>query len=39
MAYELEPHIFCQRMIRFESDMEGQTNTSFQQWLGTIKSW
>ncbi|PPD76338.1 hypothetical protein GOBAR_DD26733 [Gossypium barbadense] len=39
MAYELEPHIFCQRMIRLESDMEGQTNTSFRQWLGTIEPW
>ncbi|XP_017640144.1 uncharacterized protein LOC108481536 [Gossypium arboreum] len=37
--YELEPHIFCQRMARLESDMEGQTNTSFQQWLGTIEPW
>ncbi|PPD96333.1 hypothetical protein GOBAR_DD06645 [Gossypium barbadense] len=38
-AYELEPHIFRQRMIRLESDMEGQTNTSFRQWLGTMESW
>ncbi|PPD83522.1 hypothetical protein GOBAR_DD19538 [Gossypium barbadense] len=38
-AYELEPHIFRQRMIRLESDMEGQTNTSFRQWLGTIEPW
>ncbi|XP_052489856.1 uncharacterized protein LOC128042530 [Gossypium raimondii] len=39
MAYELEPHIFRQRMIRLESDMEGQTNTSFPQWLGTMEPW
>ncbi|PPD83960.1 hypothetical protein GOBAR_DD19113 [Gossypium barbadense] len=26
-------------MIRLESDMEGQTNTSFRQWLGTIEPW
>ncbi|KAK5842526.1 hypothetical protein PVK06_004897 [Gossypium arboreum] len=39
MAHELEPHIFCQRMTRLESDMEGQTNTSFQQWLRTMESW
>ncbi|PPD94292.1 hypothetical protein GOBAR_DD08664 [Gossypium barbadense] len=37
--YELQPHIFLQRMIRLESDMEGQTNTSFRQWLGTMKPW
>ncbi|KAH1106749.1 hypothetical protein J1N35_010517 [Gossypium stocksii] len=29
MAYELKPHIFRQRMTRLESDIEGQTNTSF----------
>ncbi|PPD86638.1 hypothetical protein GOBAR_DD16422 [Gossypium barbadense] len=39
LAYELEPHIFRQRMIRLESEMEGQTNTSFRQWLGTMESW
>ncbi|XP_052482535.1 uncharacterized protein LOC128036037 [Gossypium raimondii] len=39
MAYELEPHIFRQRMARLESDMEGQTNTSFRQWLGTMEPW
>ncbi|PPD95216.1 hypothetical protein GOBAR_DD07755 [Gossypium barbadense] len=38
-AYELEPHIFWQRMNRLESDMEGQTNTSFRQWLRTIEPW
>ncbi|PPD98687.1 hypothetical protein GOBAR_DD04271 [Gossypium barbadense] len=38
-AYELEPHIFGQRMIRLENDMEGQTNTSFRQWLGTMEPW
>ncbi|PPS10024.1 hypothetical protein GOBAR_AA10624 [Gossypium barbadense] len=38
-SHELEPHIFCQRMARLESDMEGQTNTSFQQWLGTMEPW
>ncbi|PPD95937.1 hypothetical protein GOBAR_DD07055 [Gossypium barbadense] len=38
-TYELEPHIFRQRMARLESDMEGQTNTSFRQWLGTMKPW
>ncbi|KAH1096491.1 hypothetical protein J1N35_013412 [Gossypium stocksii] len=38
-VYELKPHIFCQKMIRLESDMEGQTNTSFQQWLGTMELW
>ncbi|KAH1046396.1 hypothetical protein J1N35_037180 [Gossypium stocksii] len=27
------------RMTRLESDMEGQTNTSFRQWLGTMKPW
>ncbi|PPD99558.1 hypothetical protein GOBAR_DD03422 [Gossypium barbadense] len=37
--YELEPHIFRQRMARLESDMEGQTNTSFRQWLGTMEPW
>ncbi|PPD95061.1 hypothetical protein GOBAR_DD07901 [Gossypium barbadense] len=37
--YELEPHIFRQRMIRLESDMEGQTNTSFRQWLRTTEPW
>ncbi|PPD86141.1 hypothetical protein GOBAR_DD16924 [Gossypium barbadense] len=26
-------------MARLESDMEGQTNTSFRQWLGTMESW
>ncbi|PPD98649.1 hypothetical protein GOBAR_DD04336 [Gossypium barbadense] len=31
-SYELEPHTFRQRMARLESDMEGQTNTSFRQW-------
>ncbi|XP_017635738.1 uncharacterized protein LOC108477750 [Gossypium arboreum] len=36
MAHELEPHIFRQRMTRLESDMEGQTNTSFRQWLATL---
>ncbi|XP_052479049.1 uncharacterized protein LOC105801312 [Gossypium raimondii] len=39
IAYELEPHIFRQRMARLESDMEGQTNTSFRQWLGTMEPW
>ncbi|PPR85764.1 hypothetical protein GOBAR_AA34938 [Gossypium barbadense] len=39
MAYKLEPHIFQQRMTRLENDMEGQTNTSFRQWLGTIEPW
>ncbi|XP_016681421.1 uncharacterized protein [Gossypium hirsutum] len=39
MAYELQPHIFLQRMIRLESGMEGQTNTSFRQWLGTMEPW
>ncbi|XP_040940151.1 uncharacterized protein [Gossypium hirsutum] len=39
MAYELEPHIFRQRMTRLENDMEGQTNTSFRQWLGTMEPW
>ncbi|PPR89550.1 hypothetical protein GOBAR_AA31138 [Gossypium barbadense] len=39
MAHELEPHIFRQRIIRLESDMEGQTNTSFRQWLGTMEPW
>ncbi|KAL1102166.1 hypothetical protein V6Z11_D05G345900 [Gossypium hirsutum] len=39
MAYELEPHIFRQRMIRLESDIEGQTNTSFRQWLRTMEPW
>ncbi|PPD89558.1 hypothetical protein GOBAR_DD13508 [Gossypium barbadense] len=39
VAYELEPHIFWQRMIQLESDMEGQTNTSFRQWLSTMESW
>ncbi|PPS06607.1 hypothetical protein GOBAR_AA14040 [Gossypium barbadense] len=29
IAHELEPDIFRQRMTRLESDMEGQTNTSF----------
>ncbi|PPD87074.1 hypothetical protein GOBAR_DD15979 [Gossypium barbadense] len=38
-AYELEPHMFRQNMIRLESDMEGQTNTSFRQWLGTMEPW
>ncbi|XP_052887983.1 uncharacterized protein LOC108468713 [Gossypium arboreum] len=38
-AYELEPHIFRQRMTRLESDMEGQTNTSFRQWLGSMEPW
>ncbi|PPD80069.1 hypothetical protein GOBAR_DD23005 [Gossypium barbadense] len=38
-SYELEPHIFRQRMIRLESDMEGQTNTSFRQWLRTMEPW
>ncbi|PPD79993.1 hypothetical protein GOBAR_DD23087 [Gossypium barbadense] len=37
--YELEPHIFHQRMIRLESDVEGQTNTYFRQWLGTMEPW
>ncbi|PPD92008.1 hypothetical protein GOBAR_DD11040 [Gossypium barbadense] len=37
--YELEPHIFRQRMIQLESDMEGQTNTSFRQWLRTVEPW
>ncbi|XP_052876310.1 uncharacterized protein LOC108462316 [Gossypium arboreum] len=36
---ELEPHIFKQRMTRLENDMEGQTNTSFRQWLGTMEPW
>ncbi|KAL1107434.1 hypothetical protein V6Z11_D03G043600, partial [Gossypium hirsutum] len=39
MSYELEPHIFRQRMIRLESDIDGQTNTSFRQWFGTIEPW
>ncbi|PPD83098.1 hypothetical protein GOBAR_DD19963 [Gossypium barbadense] len=26
-------------MIRLESDMEGQTNTSFRQWLHTMEPW
>ncbi|PPD99234.1 hypothetical protein GOBAR_DD03761 [Gossypium barbadense] len=26
-------------MTRLESDMEGQTNKSFRQWLGTIEPW
>ncbi|PPE02638.1 hypothetical protein GOBAR_DD00337 [Gossypium barbadense] len=39
ISYELEPHIFRQRMIRLESDMEEQTNISFRQWLGTIELW
>ncbi|PPD85767.1 hypothetical protein GOBAR_DD17286 [Gossypium barbadense] len=38
-AHKLEPHIFRQRMARLESDIEGQTNTSFRQWLGTIEPW
>ncbi|KAK5771811.1 hypothetical protein PVK06_048055 [Gossypium arboreum] len=38
-TYELEPHIFRQRMTRLESDMEGQMNTSLRQWLGTMESW
>ncbi|PPD88718.1 hypothetical protein GOBAR_DD14362 [Gossypium barbadense] len=38
-AYELEPHIFRQRMARLETDMEGQTNTSFRQWLPTMEPW
>ncbi|PPD87226.1 hypothetical protein GOBAR_DD15843 [Gossypium barbadense] len=38
-SYELEPHMFRQKMIRLESDMEGQTNTSFRQWLGTMEPW
>ncbi|PPD87999.1 hypothetical protein GOBAR_DD15064 [Gossypium barbadense] len=37
--YEVKPRIFRQRMIRIESDIEGQTNTSFRQWLGTTESW
>ncbi|XP_016673040.2 uncharacterized protein [Gossypium hirsutum] len=28
-----------QKMIRLESDIEGQTNTSFRQWLGIMESW
>ncbi|PPD83767.1 hypothetical protein GOBAR_DD19288 [Gossypium barbadense] len=35
-SYEIEPHIFRQRMIRHESDMVGRTNTSFRQWLATL---
>ncbi|PPD76105.1 hypothetical protein GOBAR_DD26970 [Gossypium barbadense] len=35
MSYELEPH----RMTRLETDMEGQTNTSFRQWLHIMESW
>ena len=31
--------MFWQKMIRLESDMEGQTNTSFRQWLGTMEPW
>ncbi|KAK5836239.1 hypothetical protein PVK06_012010 [Gossypium arboreum] len=38
-THELQPHIFRQRMTRLESDMEGQTNTSCQQWLGTMEPW
>ncbi|PPD72210.1 hypothetical protein GOBAR_DD30890 [Gossypium barbadense] len=26
-------------MIQLETDMEGQTNTSFRQWLGTMEPW
>ncbi|PPS06895.1 hypothetical protein GOBAR_AA13755 [Gossypium barbadense] len=26
-------------MTQLESDMEGQTNTSFRQWLGTMEPW
>ncbi|PPD88410.1 hypothetical protein GOBAR_DD14649 [Gossypium barbadense] len=26
-------------MAQLESDIEGQTNTSFQQWLGTMEPW
>ncbi|PPR83679.1 hypothetical protein GOBAR_AA37031 [Gossypium barbadense] len=26
-------------MTRLENDMEGQTNTSFRQWLGTMEPW
>ncbi|PPD94797.1 hypothetical protein GOBAR_DD08190 [Gossypium barbadense] len=37
VAYELEPHLFRQRMTRLESDMEGEMNTPFRQWLGTMK--
>ncbi|KAK5832074.1 hypothetical protein PVK06_015874 [Gossypium arboreum] len=37
LSYELEPHIFRQRMTRLESDMEGQKNTSFRQWLGIME--
>ncbi|PPD75858.1 hypothetical protein GOBAR_DD27220 [Gossypium barbadense] len=39
ISYELEPYMFRQKMIRLESDMEGQTNTSFRQWLGTMEPW
>ncbi|XP_052477375.1 uncharacterized protein LOC128032706 [Gossypium raimondii] len=39
MAHELESYIFSQRMARLESDMEGLTNTSFRQWLGTMEPW
>ncbi|PPS15589.1 hypothetical protein GOBAR_AA04983 [Gossypium barbadense] len=39
MAHELEPHIFRQRITRLESDMEGQTNIYFRQWLGTMEPW
>ncbi|XP_016747444.1 uncharacterized protein [Gossypium hirsutum] len=38
-AYELEPHIFRQRITRLESDMKEQTNTSFRQWLRTMEPW
>ncbi|PPD98084.1 hypothetical protein GOBAR_DD04874 [Gossypium barbadense] len=39
ISYELEQHIFRKRMIRLESDMEGQTNTSFREWLRTMEPW
>ncbi|PPD95066.1 hypothetical protein GOBAR_DD07906 [Gossypium barbadense] len=30
---------FRKKMTRLESDMEGQMNTSFRQWLGTMEPW
>ncbi|PPD93882.1 hypothetical protein GOBAR_DD09103 [Gossypium barbadense] len=39
IAYELESHLFLQMMTRLENDMEGETNTLFQQWMGTMELW
>ncbi|PPE01737.1 hypothetical protein GOBAR_DD01237 [Gossypium barbadense] len=37
--YELESYLFKQRMTKLEGDMQGETDTLFREWLGTMEPW